>query len=907
MQARDTKAKLRVEIADCCANVESIGGRNKHWLAEAHRASPHCRDGGSTPVSEIFKVAIVGSGPAGMSAASHAAQLGLNHVLLEKTDHLSDTIYKYQKGKHVMATPSQLILRSDQEFDAGKREDILGKWNDRTAELKVNVKFNAEVKSIRGTGAPIPGSIQKMVARARDGTTTTTELQRHAPPYEIVLTNGETLMAENVVLAIGTQGNPNLMRCPGGNLPHVTYQLDDPFVVVDQHITVIGTGDAGIENARGLVEDEVQGNVVSVLNRALKSTNVRESFATAKEPNAKALVDDDAAGRLTIWYETETKEVEPGWITLTTRDGEERIRCDRIIARIGSAPPRGFVEGCGIEFASQDRLAFPTLSPVFEATAPGIFVIGALAGYPLIKHCMNQGYDAIEFINGNTSLKPADQPLLDAKFSSMPGGRSVEGWLEFLQANVSILGGMTTLQLREFMLDSDMRAYKKGQVIFERNDPGSSLFAIADGAVNVRIDPTDQNKVVPIHKGSIFGEVGLISGRRRGATIVAAEDTVCVEISRNAALKLQSQVPTAKKAIERISTERQLLQMFGAGLTPGDIAEVVDDAKIMQIKAGDTILREGDDGKEIFVIRVGSMIVEKQVGGKPVFLSYLPAGSYVGEMALIAGGQRTASVRAAVKSEVIKIDGEKFEQILKSKPALLERARKEMDLRRQTNAVIESKKDSISSVVDLWSEQAAFLVAQGLGEATDVLLIDETLCVGCDNCEKACADSHDGLSRLDREAGKTFANLHVPTSCRHCETPHCMADCPPNAIHRGPDGEVFINDTCIGCGNCQRNCPYGVIRMDKVPPKKPSLLNWLFFGSGPGPGEPPYKWSKKNTKYTGVPEIDEALDRKKAVKCDMCAGIDGGPACVRACPTGAAIRIAPEEFLTVARLESESA
>ncbi|MCA1661808.1 MAG: 4Fe-4S dicluster domain-containing protein, partial [Novosphingobium sp.] len=122
-----------------------------------------------------------------------------------------------------------------------------------------------------------------------------------------------------------------------------------------------------------------------------------------------------------------------------------------------------------------------------------------------------------------------------------------------------------------------------------------------------------------------------------------------------------------------------------------------------------------------------------------------------------------------------------------------------------------------------------------------------------------------------------------------------------------PDGEVFINDTCIGCGNCQRNCPYGVIRMDKVPPKKPSLLNWLLFGTGPGPGEPTYKWSKKNTKYTGDPAIDEALDRKKAVKCDMCAGIDGGPACVRACPTGAAIRVAPDEFLTVARLERESA
>jgi len=856
-------------------------------------------------VGEVFKVAIIGSGPAGMSAAGRAAQLGMSHVLLEKTDHLSDTIYKYQKGKHVMATPSQLILRSDQEFDAGKKEDILDKWNRRTAELGVNVKYNAEVKSIKGTGAPIPGSVQKIVTRARDGSTTTTELQRFAPPYAIELTNGETVMAETVVLAIGTQGNPNLMRCPGGDLPHVTYQLDDPYAVLDQHIVVVGTGDAGIENARGLVEDPAQGNVVTVLNRSPKSTNVRESFATAKEPNAKALVEDDAAGKLTIRYETETKSIEPGWITLSTRDGEERIRCDRIIARIGSAPPRAFVEGCGIEFASADRLAFPTLSPQFESTAPGIFVIGALAGYPLIKHCMNQGYDVVEFINGNTALKPADEPLLEAKFAGLPGNRSVNDWLEFLRTNVTILDGMTTLQLREFMLDSAARAYAKGDTIFEKNDPGSSLFAIASGSVHVRLDANDPSKVVAIPAGTIFGEVGLISGRKRGATIVAAEDTICVEISRNAALKLQSQVPTAKRAIERISTERQILQMFGSGLTSADIAEVVETSKIMAVRAGDAIIKEGDEDKDIYVIRVGSMVVEKEVGGKPVFLSYLPAGSYVGEMALIDGGRRTATVRAAIKSEVIRIDGEAFGRVLAAKPALLDRARKDMEVRRKTNAFIESKKDSFSGVVDLYSEQAKFLVSQGLGEATDVLLIDERLCVGCDNCEKACADSHDGLSRLDREAGKSFAHLHVPTSCRHCEHPHCMADCPPNAIHRGPDGEVFINDTCIGCGNCQRNCPYGVIRMDKVPPKKPSLLSWLFFGSGPGPGEPPYKWSKKNTKYTGDPAVDELLDRKKAIKCDMCAGIEGGPSCVRACPTGAAIRVSPDEFLTVARLENE--
>ena len=118
-----------------------------------------------------------------------------------------------------------------------------------------------------------------------------------------------------------------------------------------------------------------------------------------------------------------------------------------------------------------------------------------------------------------------------------------------------------------------------------------------------------------------------------------------------------------------------------------------------------------------------------------------------------------------------------------------------------------------------------------------MLLIDESLCVRCDNCEKACAETHHGVSRLNREAGPTFATLHVPTSCRHCEHPHCMNDCPPDAIHRAPNGEVFIDDNCIGCGNCERNCPYGVIQMAAVPEKKPSLLSWLFFGRGNGPGE----------------------------------------------------------------------
>ena len=834
-------------------------------------------------VSDIFRIAIVGSGPAGLSAAGRAAQLGLSHVLLEKTDHLSDTIYKYQKGKHVMATPSQLVLRSDLDFEAGKRETVLGTWDEQTAGHGVNVMLNADVKAITGAKGD----------------------------FAIALTDGSQVRAEHIILAIGTQGNPNLLRVPGVEQANVQYTLDDPGEYVDEHITVIGAGDAGIENALGLAADPEQRNTVTIINRSA-------DFSTAKDANIKALLAARDQGRIQILTETTTNRFEPGHIVFDTRDGELRIRCDRVIARMGSAPPRAFVEGCcaefedkedprnpgklmkgvkagtGVQFTSADRVSYPKLSPVFETTVPGIFVIGALAGYPLIKHCMNQGHDVVEFINGNLELKPADEPILEKKFANLPKGRSVSDWLEFLRSNVSILEGMSPLQMREFMLDSEVRAYDEDEIIFERNEPGSSLFGIAQGSVLVEVDPTNPAITVPLGTGEIFGEVGLISGRRRGATVRAGEPSIVVEIPRTAALRLQSQVPAARAAIARISTERQLLQLFKSGLKKEDVAEVAAGAQLLTIKAGDAVITEGEEGNDIFVIRSGSMIVEKTVGGKPVFLSYLPAGSFVGEMALIGGGRRTATVRAAIKSDVIRLPGEAFARLMERNTALAERVRRDMASRQDLNAFIEAKKDSFSGVVDMYSATAKFLVDNGIGEATDVLLIDENLCVGCDNCEKACADSHDGLSRLDREAGKTYAHLHVPTSCRHCEHPHCMADCPPNAIHRGPDGEVFIDDTCIGCGNCQRNCPYGVIRMDKVPPKKPGLLSWLFFGAGPGPGEPSHDWSERNSK---------GEKPKKAIKCDMCAGIEGGPACVRACPTGAAIRVAPEEFLTIARLE----
>ncbi len=138
-----------------------------------------------------------------------------------------------------------------------------------------------------------------------------------------------------------------------------------------------------------------------------------------------------------------------------------------------------------------------------------------------------------------------------------------------------------------------------------------------------------------------------------------------------------------------------------------------------------------------------------------------------------------------------------------------------------------------------------------------IIYIDAEKCVGCRNCELACATAHSESKDHFKAINESPAprnrvsiigndNVNLPVQCQHCVEALCVEICPKKALKK-EDGTVQYNeDLCIGCKFCILACPFGVIQYLK--------------------------------------------EKKKTLKCDHCIERlknNEEPACTFACPTSA--------------------
>jgi CRP-like cAMP-binding protein len=151
-----------------------------------------------------------------------------------------------------------------------------------------------------------------------------------------------------------------------------------------------------------------------------------------------------------------------------------------------------------------------------------------------------------------------------------------------------------------------LRTFEAGDVILTEGEPGSSLFLLTAGAVRVFVrNPAGSNRLLDdLGEGDFFGEISILSGRPRNATVTAAALCEMLELDQTALAEIQARYPRVSERLESFSHDRAVSTAAAAlrdgGIGPGDssLESHFDDGRLqprLRLRLADAFLKAGQE------------------------------------------------------------------------------------------------------------------------------------------------------------------------------------------------------------------------------------------------------------------------------------------------------------------------
>jgi thioredoxin reductase (NADPH) len=308
-----------------------------------------------------FDLAIVGAGPAGLSAAAAAADAGLSYRVFER-GLLANTIYRYPVGRTVFSTPEELEMEPGALQPAREkptREELLSHYVRFTLEHDLAINFEEEVRAVTGdveTG------------------------------FQVRTTKAE-YKARRILFTIGGMAIPRKLGVPGEDLPKTQHRFVEPYPYVRKKVMVIGGGNSAGEAALFLAEDGAETTLAiwpaDWANRDPKRGAIKH---WVRDP-LEALIAD---GRLSLQFFTKITAILPESVELEDELGRSLILPnDNVFVLIGADADYTVLHELGVETVREGLLEYPVYDPeTYQTNVAGVYVAGHFTRMRHIKEAI---------------------------------------------------------------------------------------------------------------------------------------------------------------------------------------------------------------------------------------------------------------------------------------------------------------------------------------------------------------------------------------------------------------------------------------------------------------------------------------------------------------------------------------